>query len=93
MSAHTAEAIHIHNKLLFDVVNESLQKYRPYGLKGEPMPWSTSVRHLAHSKQSLRPLHSDVLEEITDWNEIQAGLIPREALGEREADLLVQVRE
>ena len=32
------EAEHIHNKMIFDATNEVLQKYRPYGLKGAPMP-------------------------------------------------------
>ena len=40
------EAVHIFNKCLFDAVNESLMKFRPYGLVGEPMPWSNKVRRL-----------------------------------------------
>ena len=34
-----SEADHIHNKSIFDSVNEALKRQRPYGLKGEPMPW------------------------------------------------------
>lgn len=34
------ESEHIHNKALFDAVNESLLQFRPYGKDGEPMPWS-----------------------------------------------------
>ena len=33
-------------KSFFDAVNESLMKFRPYGLTGEPMPWSNKVRRL-----------------------------------------------
>ena len=40
------ESIHIQNKGFFDAVNESLMKFRPYGLTGEPMPWSNKVRRL-----------------------------------------------
>jgi hypothetical protein len=40
------ESIHIQNKSFFDAVNESLMKFRPYGLTGEPMPWSNKVRRL-----------------------------------------------
>lgn len=40
------ESIHIQNKSFFDAVNESLMKFRPYGLTGEPMPWSNKIRRL-----------------------------------------------
>ena len=40
------ESIHIQNKSFFDAINESLMKFRPYGLTGEPMPWSNKVRRL-----------------------------------------------
>lgn len=36
----------IHNKAIFDAINELLDSYRPYGLKGHPMPWSKSTRTL-----------------------------------------------
>lgn len=35
-----SEADHIHNKAIFDCVNEAMNMVRPYGLQGEPMPWS-----------------------------------------------------
>lgn len=35
-----AEWENIHNKVLFDAVNEALDNYRPYGLRGPPLPWS-----------------------------------------------------
>lgn len=34
------------NKCIFDAINESLMKFRPYGIVGEPMPWSNKVRRL-----------------------------------------------
>ena len=40
------ESVHIHNKGIFDALNESLMKFRPYGIQGEPMPWSNKVRRL-----------------------------------------------
>ena len=40
------ESIHIQNKSFFDAINESLMKFRPYGLTGEPMPWSNKIRRL-----------------------------------------------
>ena len=35
-----AELENIHNKAVFDAVNEALDGMRPYGLKGPPLPWS-----------------------------------------------------
>ena len=40
------ESSHIHNKGVFDSLNESLMKFRPYGITGEPMPWSNKNRRL-----------------------------------------------
>ena len=34
-----SEADHIHNKAIFDAINESMKQLRPYGFVGEPMPW------------------------------------------------------
>ena len=39
-----AESEHIHNKAIFDAINEALNECRPYGVKGEPMPWSQEAR-------------------------------------------------
>ena len=39
-----SESQHIHNKVIFDCVNEALNLVRPYGSSGEPMPWSTKPR-------------------------------------------------
>lgn len=43
-----AEWENIHNKVLFDAVNEALDEYRPYGLKGPPTPWSGNTRALTY---------------------------------------------
>ncbi len=40
------ECEHIHNKAIFDAVNEALNLIRPYGLSGLPMPWSMLPRIL-----------------------------------------------
>jgi hypothetical protein len=36
----------IHRKMLFDCINESINRYRPYGEEGVPMPWSSNTRRL-----------------------------------------------
>jgi hypothetical protein len=41
----------IHNKVIFDAINEALDGYRPYGLKGLPLPWSKQTRTLTNKNQ------------------------------------------
>ena len=43
-----SEADHIHNKAIFDCVNEAMNLVRPYGIQGEPMPWSSLNRKNSH---------------------------------------------
>lgn len=35
-------AMHIHNKMMFDCFNEAADRYRKHGLFGEPFPWKVS---------------------------------------------------
>jgi hypothetical protein len=41
-----AECEHIHNKVLFDCINDSLLQFKPYGKEGDPLPWSRKNRRL-----------------------------------------------
>lgn len=41
-----AECEHIHNKVLFDCINDSLLQFKPYGKDGEPQPWTRKNRRL-----------------------------------------------
>ena len=43
-----AEWENIHNKVLFDAINESLDNFRPYGLRGPPLPWSHQTKTLTY---------------------------------------------
>ena len=44
MADMMSEAQHIHNKVIFDCVNEGLNMVRPYSNQGEPMLWSRKPR-------------------------------------------------
>lgn len=68
------EAEHIHNKMIFDSTNEVLQKYRPYGMQGVPMPWSFSNRCVGSNKP-MEIIIDEVKELLMDWSTIQAGKI------------------
>ncbi|CAG9331265.1 unnamed protein product [Blepharisma stoltei] len=71
-----SEAEHIHNKMIFDAINEGLQKYRPYSLKGVPMPWSNSIRYLSNETMDPNKAIQEVKEEVESWSMTQAGKMP-----------------
>jgi hypothetical protein len=74
------ESIHIQNKAFFDSVNESLMKFRPYGLTGEPMPWSNKVRRLQTkveiSSVDTERLFQMVKQEVFRWAQTYCGALP-----------------
>ena len=90
------EAEHIHNKMIFDAANEVLQKYRPYGTQGAPLPWSISDRRIGANKP-ITVIIEEVKEVLMDWSSIQAGKICTEDMllsnGILDEELLQQVRE
>jgi hypothetical protein len=71
-----AEAENIHNKMIFDCINEALTSHLPYGLKGVPMPWSCSTRALAVDSCDMARILTAVQDSISRWGSIQAGKLP-----------------
>ena len=74
------ESIHITNKSFFDSINESLMKFRPYGLTGEPMPWSNKIRRL-QTKVDIGSVDTERLfqmikQEVFRWSQAFCGAIP-----------------
>lgn len=73
------ESIHIFNKCIFDAVNESLMKFRPYGLGGHPMPWSNRLRRL-QTKVEIASVDTErlfqmVKQEIFRWSQVFCGCL------------------
>ncbi len=69
--------MHIFNKCIFDAVNESLMKFRPYGLVGEPMPWSNKVRRL-QTKVDIASVDTErlllkVKQHVVRWTQVCCG--------------------
>jgi hypothetical protein len=64
------ESQHIHNKLIFDSMNDVLDLFRPYGLNGQPYPWKEEIKHF-----KIKPIteenYEDVLEmakeKVLEW--------------------------
>lgn len=90
----------IHNKSLFDSLNEALDFYRPYSINGVPYPWRPSPSAIA------RFVRDDEVEEILErakdkvlfWSTFRAGFI---GIGleidaetpEKKEEILIQIKE
>ena len=78
LSELLSESDHIHNKAIFDAVNEALNSVRPYGKLGEPMPWSNRPRKNFFpyaSESDLEGILDNVKKCILEWANIRAGQI------------------
>lgn len=59
----------IHNKCIFDAINDALDYYRPYGIKGPPLPWSKHTRELTFRNgtvSSIREILGAVKSKVTE---------------------------
>jgi hypothetical protein len=75
-----AESEHIHNKAVFDCVNEALNMFRPYGARGEPMPWSSKNRRnaifLSDEEPALNAILQKAKAKVLVWSQTRAGSLP-----------------
>lgn len=66
----------IHNKAIFDGLNEALDGLRPYGLRGTPVPWSKQSKSLTFNFGNVESLDS-LLEAakriVESWTSTRAG--------------------
>jgi hypothetical protein len=94
---YLAECQYIHNKVLFDSINDSLQQFRPYGKDGPPNSWSGITR-------KLRPQEDFTLAEMVEVAKhdlfrmaiTQAGTLPRREFifgGHFDEELFTELRE
>jgi hypothetical protein len=92
------ESEHIHNKNIFDCINESLNQFRPYGKEGVPMPWSTKLRKLREDEiLEFSKMFEIIKQDLFRWSYAAAGTLPkREFMSEEDAfdeDYFGEVRE
>jgi hypothetical protein len=76
LSGILSEADHIHNKSVFDAINESLNAVRPYGARGEPMPWSSVPRRsffVYADEEHLEKILNNVKQSLFGWANTKAG--------------------
>lgn len=65
---------HIHNKMMFDSINELLHKYRTYEHKGTPFPWSDILRSVC-KRINVEQVFSSLRDSITECSYMQLGKI------------------
>ena len=92
----------IHNKVIFDAVNEALDGLRPYGLKGPPLPWSKQNRTLTYRNgdvDNVPKIFEQVENKVMSWAKTYAGtlnfseLLKQYKIPFLDDDQLAQVRE
>ncbi|CDW71493.1 iq calmodulin-binding motif family protein [Stylonychia lemnae] len=67
----------IHNKVIFDGINEALDNFRPYGLRGPPMPWSQQTRTLTYKNgQQIDTVLKQVRLKVMEWARTFSGALP-----------------
>ena len=68
----------IHNKCIFDAVNDALDYYRPYSLNGPPLPWSNKIKELTYkhgSSNALQDVLLGVKSKVLSWAIMNAGMM------------------
>jgi hypothetical protein len=92
-----AECAHIHNKVLFDCINDSLQQFRPHSKDGAPMPWSRlGIKLKAAEQFTLEEMFELTKHDLFRMAIMQSGTLPRREFvfgGQFDEDLFAEIRE
>lgn len=64
--------------MIFDSINESINKFWPYGEQGVPMPWNqTSWKAISNEVLNFEKIFSGIKNSIKGWSSTCAGSLPR----------------
>lgn len=92
-----AEMENIHNKVIFDAVNEALDGFRPYGLRGPPLPWSKQSKTLTFKfgkEETVDFLLEKVKNKVLEWSHMNAGILSSWGQGDKKnKEALEMLRE
>ena len=87
----------IHRKMVFDCINESINKYRPYGEVGIPMPWSSSTRRLCSNDiLNFEKVFNGIKDNLFKCGTTQSGVMPTTEYwinDEFDEELFAEIRE
>ncbi len=71
------EMEHIHNKLLFDCLNEALDSFRVFGMKGMPLPIKNNGRIFkVILSKDVSKLLAKASQKVMEWSTFMCGFIP-----------------
>ena len=66
----------MHNKMIFDSLNEVLDNYRPYGYNGEPYPWKSTIkaqRPKVINDSNMEDVLDKAKTKVVEWAQNQCG--------------------
>lgn len=70
---------HIHNKAIFDSLNEALNQYRPYYLaEGTPFAWSVSEKNIVKyeiTKHNMESIYNQAKKQVLMFQSYLCGLV------------------
>jgi len=72
----SVELEHIHNKMIFDSLNEILDSFRPYGLVGQPYPWKISIKSnspIPITEENMEPVLQKAEKKVLGWAKYHCG--------------------
>ena len=83
--------------MVFDAVNEAINKYRPYGEDGVPMPWSSSTWRLCSNDiLNFEKVFNGIKDVLFSQSQTLAGTMPRKEFmtGDRfDEEVFTDIRE
>ena len=91
-----AECQHIHNKVLFDTINDCLQQFRPFGKDGAPLAWSRTTKLKGSENFTLEEMFELTKHDLFRMAIMQAGTLPRREFvfgGQFDEELFGEIRE
>ena len=79
-------------------MNEALEYFRPYDIRGKPMPWKLNQKKLTYSdidSNNQEIVLEQAKNKVLEWSLFQCGLLNdnREIAGMIEPDMLNQIKQ
>ena len=92
------ELDHIHKRLLFDCLNESLEYFRPFDIRGKPTPWKLNQKKLTYSdidQSNMDIVLEQAKNKVMEWSMFQCGMLAEGEgmMGYLNYDLLNQMKQ
>ncbi|CAD8189664.1 unnamed protein product [Paramecium octaurelia] len=72
------ELEHVHNKAIFDALNEALDYHRPYGMAGQPYAWKSDASRLQFRKNTISDMPNIIkssLDKVLEWCHYLVGFL------------------